>query len=429
MLLTGAQVLHGGLGDEGTPDDEAPTVGRFDVQVTGATVTAIGPPGTISAAVTAAATEPVIDLSGYLLLPAPAEPHAHLDKALTIDTVGNPTGDLVGAITVWMAHRDNLSHADIVERATKAALTLLAHGATAVRTHVDVGEQGGGRLGLRALEALVEVRERVRPVMDVQLVALPGVPLTGVAGAGNRAVLRAAAAAGAELLGGAPHIDPDPVAAAALCLDAASAAGIGLDLHMDETLDPAVCHLDTLAEQAKGIGVPVTASHCVSLAMQPPARQEAIAQALAASGIAVVTLPQTNLYLQARGVATAPPRGLTALRPLLAAGVTLAGGGDNHQDPFNPVGRGDPLETASLLVAAGHLTVGEAWRAVGQAARSAMGVAGGVIAVGAPAELLAVRGSSLAEVVGSASQERLVWHAGCLVADTRITRRIHLDGK
>nr|MDT0666082.1 hypothetical protein [Micromonospora sp. DSM 115978] len=189
----------------------------------GATVTAVGPPGTIPPA----DGEQVVDLAGYVLLPAPAEPHAHLDKALTIDVVGNPTGDLIGAIRAWLAHLDNITYADVVERATEAALTLLGHGATAVRTHVNVGEQ----IGLTALEAVIEVRERLRPVMDIQLVALPGVPLTGVAGAVNRAMLRDAAAAGADLLGGAPHLDPDPVAAAQLCLDAAVAAGIGLDLH------------------------------------------------------------------------------------------------------------------------------------------------------------------------------------------------------
>ena len=90
----------------------------------------------------------------------------------------------------------------------------------------------------------------------------------------------------------------------------------------------------------------------------------------------MVTLPQTNLFLQGRSHPVATPRGLTALRPLLDAGVTVAAGGDNLQDPFNLVGRGDPLEAASLLVAAGHLLPEEALAAVSGSARAAMGLAG-----------------------------------------------------
>ena len=135
-------------------------------------------------------------------------------------------------------------------------------------------------------------------------------------------------------------------AAMAHVLDVAAAAGRPVDLHMDETLDPGVLHLAALAALVIDTGFPhgVTASHCCSLGMQPPEVQADVSDAVAAAGIAVVTLPQTNLYLQARGWTTAPPRGLTAVHPLLAAGVTVAAGADNLQDPFNLVGRGDLTE-------------------------------------------------------------------------------------
>ena len=110
--------------------------------------------------------------------------------------------------------------------------------------------------------------------------------------------------------------------------------------------------------------------------MQERDAQLRIAAELAEAGVAVITLPQTNLYLQGRSHPVATPRGLTALRPLLDAGVTVAAGGDNLQDPFNLVGRGDPLEAASLLVAAGHLLPEEALAAVSGSARAAMGLAG-----------------------------------------------------
>ena len=91
----------------------------------------------------------------------------------------------------------------------------------------------------------------------------------------------------------------------------------------------------------------MTASHCVSLGMQPVERAAGDAEAVAAAGIAVVALPATNLYLQGRDHQQAMPRGLTAVRALLDAGVTVAAGADNLQDPFNPMGRACPFETAA----------------------------------------------------------------------------------
>jgi cytosine deaminase len=84
--------------------------------------------------------------------------------------------------------------------------------------------------------------------------------------------------------------------------------------------------------------------------MRPEPEQRAVARKAAAAGISVVCLPQTNLYLQANGLHTAPPRGLAPVRVLLEEGVNVCAGGDNLQDPFNPMGRADPLEAANLLV-------------------------------------------------------------------------------
>ena len=106
----------------------------------------------------------------------------------------------------------------------------------------------------------------------------------------------------------------------------------------------------------------MTASHCVSLGMQPPARQHEVAEAVAAAGIAVVALPATNLYLQGRDHPQAMPRGLTAVRALRDAGVVVAAGADNLQDPFNPLGRACPFETAALMVLTAHLTPAEPGR-------------------------------------------------------------------
>jgi cytosine deaminase len=153
-----------------------------------------------------------------------------------------------------------------------------------------------------------------------------------------------------------------------------------------------------------------------------PEEAEEMAQSIATTGVHVVCLPQTNLFLQGREHATAQPRGLTPVRTLLAAGANVAAGGDNVQDPFNCVGRGDPLETASLLVAAAHLTPDQAYHAVSGAARLAMGLSAVRVAPRAPAELLAIRAASVREAIATASGDRLVIHRGHPMVRTAVTR-------
>jgi len=356
----------------------------------------------------------VVDLGGMLLLPAPAEPHAHLDKALSAERVPNPAGDLPGAVDAWLAARPHLDHGDIAARATAAVHLALVHGHTAVRTHVDVGEG----IGLRAIEALLEVRAAVADRLDLQVVAFATSPLTGVEGATNRDWLRRALELPVDLVGGCPALDPRPDELISLCLDAAAERGVPVDLHVDETLDPDVRCLPELARQVLARGFPhrVTASHCVSLGMQPLDEQRRTAALVAEAGIGVVTLPQTNLYLQGRATPVATPRGLTAIGVLRDAGVVVAGGGDNVQDPFNLVGRGDPLETAALLVMAAHHLPEDAYRSVSADARAVLGLAPAGPAPGMVADLLAVDAPGVRAAVAGAPMTRRTIRGGRLVA-------------
>jgi cytosine deaminase len=383
-----------------------------DVRLRAGRVEMIGAPGTLAAAANR------LDLSGYLLLPAPAEPHAHFDTALTAERIPNPSGDLAGAIDAWLSYQGSVPRDDFVARATEAALLGLANGATAIRTHVGIYEP----VGLTAVEALLEVRERLRDLVDLQLVALT-VELTGPECTNLRAMLRAAMELGTDVVGGCPHLDPRPIVYHDLTLSLAAEFGRPIDLHTDETLDPAVLNLPHFAALVAStrFSYGATASHCVSLGVQPLERAAEVAAQVAAARVAVVCNPQTNLFLQARGQGSAPVRGLTALRALLEAGATVAAGGDNLRDPFNPVGRVDPLETTSLLVAAGHLTPEEAYAAVSSGARAAMGLPEVQVAPGFPAEFLAVQASSLGEAIAGGTG-RVVIHRGRMVSRTTITR-------
>jgi cytosine/creatinine deaminase len=320
-----------------------------------------------------------------------------------------------------LAYRSAIDGEDVLGRARRAAVATVAHGATAIRSHVDVGEG----IELRALDALLRLRDELQDAIHLEIVALVSRPITGTAGADNRSFLRGALEMGADLVGGAPHADPDPPGALEFCVAAAAQFARPMDLHMDETLDPAAAGLPQLARiVSEGFPHPVTASHCVSLGVQTSEIQAQWARAVAEAGIAVVTCPQTNLFLQARDRATAPPRGLTAVRALMEAGVVVAGGGDNIQDPFNPMGRADPLETAALLVVAAHLLPDEAFEAVSGRVRTVMGLPAVRVEPGAPAELMAIAAGSVREALASGTEERMVVGRGRILATTKVDRRM-----
>ena len=344
---------------------------------------------------------------GYLTLPAFAEPHAHLDKAFLAETIDNPTGDLMGAIVAMEANRRRITLHDTIERAERAARLMLANGTLAIRTHADTTIENG----LMSVEALITVRERLRGLVDIQVVALCGWPSIGAVGADQRALLREAISMGVDVVGGCPHLETDPVAANANFLEMAAAAGLPVDLHTDETLNPAVSGLDDLSTRVlrSGFAHRVTASHCVSLGVQSLGEQQRIAEQVAAAGIHVIALPHTNLFLQGRDHQSAMPRGLTAVRALMAAGVNVAAGADNLQDPFNPVGRGDPLETAALMMMTAHLLPDEALASITTAPLHLMGLGGSD-------DIVAVRATTVREAIAFGPADRIVVRNGRIVA-------------
>jgi cytosine deaminase len=374
-----------------------------------------------------ALTEPTthLDVSGYVILPAGVEPHAHLDKALLGERVSNPSGDLKGAIAATRSAYPTLTPADVGERARRSLRMAVRRGYTAVRTHVNC-EAG---IGVEAVRVLIEVRDEVRSTIDLQVFAMAGFPITGADGARNWRFLEEALDAGADGVGGAPALDDNPTGAVVRLVRIAAQHGLKVDLHLDETLDPTSLTVRTFAREVAdhGLAGRAVASHCVSLGQLDVERAREIAAELADAGVAVVTLPQTNLYLQGRDDETRVPRGLTAVGVLREAGVTVCAGGDNWRDSFNPVSRIDPLETASLLVATAHLTAQEAYDAVSTSARKAAGFAPGLLAVGSECDVLAVKGADLSDVVADASDDRIVIRRGRVVARTRVLHEIEPD--
>lgn len=361
------------------------TDGRtVDVRLGGGHIEAVGTAGSLTAHGSR------VDLGCYLLLPAAAEPHAHGDTALSAEVPGPVSYDVP----------------DVQRRATEAALLQLGHGATALRSHVRIGDVQG----LGPMEAVLQARRSLRGLVDLTAVAVPRL-LTGVAGADGLAMLRDAVKMGASVVGGCPDLDPDPTGYAEAVLELAAEHGCPVDLHTDG-VDPA--RLGRLAAMAGGLRAGVTVGPCGGLGRLPRDVASRTAEQLAAAGVTVVCLPQG-------GCANSERHGDAPVRLLRAAGVRVAAGSGAMRDASNAVGRGDPLEAAYLLASRYGLRPEEAYDAVSGAARAAMGLPEVRVEAGFPAELIAVRGDRLAGAL-SLAYSRIVVHRGRVVARTSAVR-------
>ncbi|MFD9135503.1 amidohydrolase family protein [Streptomyces bottropensis] len=394
------QPSHSSSGPPSGPDEAGAlllcgarlTDGRVvDVRLGGGRIEAVGTAGSLGAGPAASGAPTTrVDLGGHLLLPAPAEPHAHGDTALSADFEGPVPYD----------------GQDVQRRATEAALLQLGHGATVVRSHVHVGDVQG----LEALAAVLRAGQTLRGLAELTTVAMPRV-LTGVAGADGLAILRDAVKMGASVVGGCPDLDPDPTGYVEAVLEIASEHGCPVDLHTDGD-DPA--RLARLAAMAGGLRPGVTLGPCGGLARLPGQAAARAADQLAAAGVTVVCLPQG-------GCGTVDGRDTAPVRLLRAAGVRVAAGSGALRDVSNPVGRGDPLEAAFLLASRYGLRPAEAYDAVSGAARAGLGLPEVRVEAGFPAELLAVRGARLSGVL-SLAYSRIVVHRGRVVARTSAVR-------
>ncbi|APZ34465.1 hypothetical protein BOH66_09605 [Microbacterium aurum] len=380
---------------------------RADVVLDGEVVARVRPAGTAPAA----AADEVLDLTGFVLLAAAADPHAHLDKSRTWERISPVFGDLPSAIAQYAAYADAETRESIADRSRTTALEMLAHGVTAVRSHVNFLP---GPDPLRGVDALLQVREELRDLMEIELCTLGD---DTVADELHEEAVRR----GVDLIGGAPHLAADPLGELDRLLRLAERLGCSVDMHTDEALDGPLTIVELARRTAGWTDASASAGHCSRLGTLPPADLAPVVEAVRAADLGIITLPITNLYLQGWDAPVATPRGITAVRALLDAGVRLGAGADNVRDPFNPLGRCDPLETVALLVTAAHVTIDEALALVSHGARSVMRLEPAGPVAGARAEFLAVKGTSPADVAATADPNRRVIHRGRLVSSTDAT--------
>lgn len=387
------------------------TVRLDDVRGLGAEHLEVRAPSALATVLGASAGR--LSLPGFLALDVPVEPHAHLDKAFLADSGHRGGGDLPSAIKAMGAV--TITADDVARRAARALDMALLHGIGAIRTHIDVGPH-------RPTASIEAVAAHHPSGLHLERVALVSAPITGNEGQASRRALELALEAGVELVGGAPWLDPRPTAALRVLAKAATEAGRGMDLHLDETTDPSVQTVEALLDiREAGFAGPLTASHLVSLAFAEPTHIAKVATRLADAGIGVVALPMTNLYLQGRGTSGSPPRAIAPIQALRDAGVVVAAGGDNLRDPFYPLGAVDPLEVAAYLVTAAHVDPEEAWDLVSTSARSLLN------APRSGHNLLLVEAVDLVDALANRGTSRLLILNGRLCAAS-LTRHYLAEG-
>jgi cytosine deaminase len=365
-----------------------------------------------------------LDAEGGLLAPGFVDCHVHLDKAYIADELPeNESGTLGEAIANIHDRKREYTVEDVRERAGRAIEAHVRNGCTRLRTHVDVDTIGG----LTPLRGVLEAREAWSDVADVQVVAFPQEGV--VRDPGTRDLLADALDEGADVVGGMPaneRSDADTREHVDACLDLAAEYGAPVDMHVDETDDPAARSLEYLAAEAIDRGIDdVTAGHTCALAAYDDAHAARVLDLLVEAGVKMVTNPPTNLLLQGRHDAHPKRRGITRVDELREAGLTVAAGQDCIRDGFYPYGRASMLETALLTAHAAHLqTPAErrtAWAMVNANAADVMGLDHGLEA-GSPATCNVFPPSvrTPTDALREGVPPRYVLHEGRVVAENEV---------
>lgn len=353
-----------------------------------------------SADVVAAADE--LDAGGNLLLPPFVEPHIHLDAALTAGQPRwNQSGTLFEGIECWGERKAMLSRDDVISRADQTLKLFAAHGIQYVRTHVDVTDPQ-----LTALRAMVEVRDRVRDFVDLQIVAFPQEGILSFPG--GKELMREAVTVGADVIGGIPHFEftrDYGVESVKLLMDLAEANDCLVDVHCDEIDDPQSRFLEVLAAEAlsRDYGSRVTASHTCAMHSYEDAYCSRLFRLLSKSGLRFVALPTENLHLQGRFDGYPKRRGITRVPELLDAGLKVCFGQDSIRDPWYPMGNGNLLRTLDVGLHACHMLgmerIETALEIVTDNGAAALNLAEYGIAVGNPARCMVLNGTTPYEVL------------------------------
>jgi cytosine deaminase len=272
---------------------------------------------------------------GALVLPGLVEAHAHLDKTLWgMGWRAHQAGPTLESRISTERRLRREWNIDPARQSARNVALCASQGTTAIRSHVDVDTDQK----LWCFEGVAATRERLRDVMDIEIVAFPQSGL--MIRPGTVELMDAALAAGADVIGGLDPcgIDRDPKGQLDALFALADKHGKPIDIHLHEPDELGAFSLEMIIERTRAHGMKgkVTVSHAFCLGMTDRARAGRLTEALAELDIAIAT--------------TAPAsRPVPAGAEMRAAGVRLCAGSDGIRDTWTPYGNGDMLERAMLL--------------------------------------------------------------------------------
>ncbi|MDU5082685.1 amidohydrolase family protein [Tissierella carlieri] len=288
----------------------------------------------------------IIDLENRIVISGFVDGHMHLDKALIGEKVINKSGTLYEAIEIMSKYKHSMTKEDVKERSKKILDLSFRNGTRFLRTHIDVDD----KIQLKSIEALLELKEEYKESMDIQIVAFPQDGI--IKNSRSYFYLEEALKMGADIVGGIPGIEEDPIKHMNMIFDLAMKYDVDIDMHIDETDDADSLIINDLARLtiANGYIGRVTAGHCCSLSANEKEIILPIVELVKKAKINIISLPSTNLYLQGRADKINIRRGIAPVKYLLDHDIPVAIGSDNIRDPFNPFGNGNLLE--EILIAA-----------------------------------------------------------------------------
>jgi cytosine/creatinine deaminase len=376
---------------------------------------------------------PVIDAGGLLLSPPFVDAHFHMDATLSYGLPRvNQSGTLLEGIALWGELKPQLTQEALVERALQYCDWAVAKGLLAIRTHVDVCDDR-----LLAVEALLHVKERVKPYLDLQLVAFPqdGVLRSPTA----LANLKRSLDMGVDVVGGIPHFERTTEQGAEsvriLC-ELAAERGLRVDMHCDESDDPMSRHIETLAHHTQRLGLHgrVTGSHLTSMHSMDNYYVSKLLPLMREAQVHAIANPLINITLQGRHDTYPKRRGMTRVPELMAAGITVAFGHDCVMDPWYSLGSGDMLEVAQMGLHVAQMTSQAQMRACFDAvtvnAAKILGLDGYGIAPGQVADLVLLQARDPADAIRLRANRLMVVRRGQIVARTpAATATLSLPGR
>ena len=374
-----------------------------------------------------------IDAGGDLLSPPFVDAHFHMDATLSYGLPRvNQSGTLLEGIALWGELKPHLTQEALVERAMRYCDWAVARGLLAIRTHVDVCDDR-----LLAVEALLEVKRRVAPYLDMQLVAFPQDGLLRSPTALDN--LKRSIAMGVDVVGGIPHFErtmADGAESVRILCEFAAAQGLRVDMHCDESDDPLSRHIETLAYHSHRLGLHgrVAGSHLTSMHSMDNYYVSKLLPLMKEAGVAAIANPLINITLQGRHDSYPKRRGMTRVPELMAAGVDVAFGHDCVMDPWYSLGSGDMLEVAHMGLHVAQMTGQDAMRACYAAVTDApariLGLAGYGLEPGCHADLVLLDAASPVEAIRLRAARRLVMRRGSVVSESpRAVAKLSLPGR